>query len=78
MQPIVNGLEEDYSEQVSFIYLDALDGADGEQYFHSLGLPGHPSFLIYDETGERVYQGVGIISDEQLREAITATITENS
>lgn len=77
MQPIVNGLEADYGTQITVLRLNALDNGEGERFFNKLGLPGHPSFLIYDATGERVYQGVGIISDEQLREATTATITDN-
>lgn len=77
MQPIVNGLETDYGTEMTFLRLDARDGGEGQQLFSQLGLPGHPSILIFDVTGERVYRGVGIISDEQLREAITMAITDN-
>lgn len=74
MQPIVNGLEMDYGAQVTFLRFNALDGGTGEQLFEQLGLPGHPSVRIYDATGESVYQGVGLISEEQLREAIERAI----
>ncbi len=74
MQPIVNGLQEEYGERVAFIDLNAQDGADGERLFDQLGLRGHPSFILYSADGQQTYQGIGIIEEQQLRQEIMQTL----
>ncbi len=74
MQPIVNGLQDQYATQVAFISFNAQDGADGELFFGDLGLPGHPSFVIYSASGQQVYRGVGIISADELQRQIEAAL----
>jgi hypothetical protein len=70
MTPIVNGLQEEFGETVSFVYLDARDNADGQRYFESLELPGHPSILIFDSSKRETYRTFGVVEVEALRQAI--------
>jgi hypothetical protein len=66
MEPIVNGLKEEYSDDVDFVSLNAKDGKNGETIFQQLGLPGHPSIVIYTKDGEEVYRQFGIVDDLNL------------
>ncbi len=66
MQPIVNGLQEDYQDQVTFVSLNAKDSADGEAIFQDLGLPGHPSIVIYTKDEKEIYRQFGIEEDLSL------------
>lgn len=68
MTPVVNRLEADYGEHVSFAYLNAQ--TDGEAAFLELGLPGHPMTLIFNRSGQEVYRGFGVVTDDDLRSAI--------
>jgi len=62
----VNGLQDEYSDNVTFVSLNARDGADGEAIFQSLGLPGHPSIVIYMPDGEEIYRQFGIVTFDEL------------
>lgn len=75
MQPIVNGLQNEYNTRVEFITYNALDNAEGEAFFQRLGLPGHPSIVIYSVDGQQVYLGIGIIDEEQLQEEIRQVLS---
>lgn len=76
MTPIVNGLEEQYSDQVAFISYNARDAADGEAAFRDLNLPGHPSFVLFTAEGEETYRAQGIIDEAVLQQQIDATLGE--
>ena len=77
MQPIVDGLEEAYGNRMAFVRLNALDNADGSVLFQQLGLPGHPSFVIFSDDGQQVYTGVGLVQEQQLREEITRLLGDD-
>lgn len=62
----MNGLQDEYSDNVTFVSLNARDGADGEAIFQSLGLPGHPSIVIYMPDGEEIYRQFGIVTFDEL------------
>ena len=66
MQPIVNGLLDAYNEQVSFVSLNATDGAGGEALFRQLGLRVHPAIFIYSVDGEEVFRQFGIVEETTL------------
>ena len=57
MKPIVDGLELDYRDRVSFRRLDAAN--DGRAAFTAFGLRGHPAFVIIDTAGEVLWKSVG-------------------
>lgn len=66
MQPIVNGIQDEYSDSVAFISFNAKDSGDGQAIFQNLGLPGHPSIVIYSKTGEEIYRQFGIVGFDDL------------
>ncbi|QPC83108.1 hypothetical protein G4Y79_01660 [Phototrophicus methaneseepsis] len=68
MQPIVNGLEEEYSDSVAFRYLNA--NTDGAVAFEQLGLRGHPAFVIFLPDGREVSRSVGLQDEISLRNMI--------
>ncbi len=76
MQPIVDGLHDEYAVQVEFLDLNALDGAVGQTVFDQLGLPGHPSIVLYDVDGQQAYWGVGIMTEQLLRQEITQVLND--
>lgn len=65
MEPIVDGLEDDFGEQVEFRRIDA--GTDqGQTTFRAYSLRGHPAFVIVDPEGAVLWTGLG----EQTRQAL--------
>jgi hypothetical protein len=70
MMPIVNGLEEEFSDSVQFVYLNVADGAEGQRVFEALTLPGHPSYIVFLPTAEEVYRSFGMVNVDILRAAI--------
>jgi hypothetical protein len=70
MTPIVRGLEDEFGDQVVFVYLNALDSADGQQTFAALNLPGHPGYVLFTPDGVEVYRAFGIVEADALRFAI--------
>ncbi len=74
MQPIVNGLQETYTDQIAVVMLNARDGRDGEAAFNALNLPGHPSILVFDESGNETFRQFGIVPEETLIAAIARVL----
>ncbi|MBE0689779.1 MAG: hypothetical protein IH587_06615 [Anaerolineae bacterium] len=74
MTPIVNGLEADMGDRIVFRYWNALDGADGQQTFEALLLPGHPAFVIFDAEGQETYRAFGAITTQTLRAALEGAL----
>ena len=70
MTPIVNGLENEFADQIFFLRLNAADGAEGESAFNRLSLPGHPSFVIFTPDGQEQERLFGVVEAETLRTAI--------
>lgn len=75
MQPIVNGLEEEYGEYMAFIYLNA--NIDGQTIYESLSLRGHPAYVIFQTDGTEVFRTLGYQDESLLEEAIQASIDES-
>jgi hypothetical protein len=69
MEPIVNGLAQDYQDRIDFRNLNA-NQPDEKALFQFLGLRGHPAYVIMNPQGEVLWQGVG----EQTRENIQMMI----
>jgi len=65
MQPIVNGLNETFGDQIEFRELNA-NAPDGQQAFSAYALPGHPGYVLLNPEGEILWRGFG----EQTRESI--------
>jgi hypothetical protein len=75
MQPVVNRLEDEYSNQATVVSLDAK--GDGEAAFEELFLPGHPSIVLFDSDGNEVYRGVGVIEESQLRQELDMLLDDS-
>lgn len=76
MTPIVDGLSIEFEDAVTFERLNAADDGTGQAAFESLALPGHPSVVIFDATGEEVYRGFGVIEAAELQTQIRALVGE--
>ncbi len=76
MMPIVDGLEEDYQEEIKFIWLNAAVDT-GRETFRYYNLRGHPSFLLLNPAGDVLWSGIGEISegliDSELMKITTKT-----
>ena len=73
MQPVVNGLNENYEDQIEFRELDA-NTPDGQQAFRAYALPGHPGFVLLNPEGEVLWRGFGEQSQESIEEQIIAAL----
>ncbi len=71
MEPVVNGLEMSYMDQIEFRTINA-GTPDGQAMFRSFGLPGHPSYVLLNPAGEVLWTGFG----EQARENIEVRLEE--
>jgi len=60
----VNRLEEQYSDDIAFEYLNALDGGIGQRAFEQLALRGHPAIVIYDADGKEVLRSFSILEED--------------
>lgn len=75
MTPIVNGLEEQYVDQIDFQLLDASLG-EGKRLFDHFGLVGHPSYILLDSAGEERWRGIGPIEMNLLEGEISILIDQ--
>ena len=69
MQPIVDGLEQDYGNKLAFDKLDA-NAEPGRTLLREYSLRGHPSYVIVDPDGKRLWSASGVLTEERLRDAI--------
>ncbi len=72
MEPVVNGLEQDYGDQVDFRRLDA--NGSGKSAFEAYRLLGHPSYVILNPNGEVVWSSVGEKAREDLEDQILSAL----
>jgi hypothetical protein len=58
MQPIVHGLEDDYGEEIEFVYID-IDDPDSYEAKIKYGFRVQPHFLLVAADGEVLEQWYG-------------------
>lgn len=68
MEPVVNGLEQEFGDQVDFRKLDV--NGEGKSAFEAYRLLGHPSYVTLNIKGEVVWSSVGVKSREDLENQI--------
>ena len=68
MQPVVDGLEQEYGNRMTFQRLNA--ASEGRTLFQRYNLPGHPAYVIVDKQGTVVWRFVGQTTRETLEQAI--------
>ena len=73
MTPVVNGLEGKYSDQVTFMSLNAAFG-EGKAALDAYRLPGHPSYLLLEPGGEVLWRSFGVQTEAALEAAIREAI----
>ncbi len=73
MQPIVDGLQAEYADQVAFVQLN-VDTAEGARLRGHYSLRGHPAFVLVDSDGQVQWQGVGQMAEDALRAPIEALL----
>jgi hypothetical protein len=73
MEPVVNGLETSYSDQVAFRSLDA-NSPEGQRAFRAFALPGHPSYVLVNPNGEVLWKGFGEQSAASLQTQLNEVI----
>ena len=66
MEPIVNGLEEEFSAQIVFERHNAIT-SEAKAVMTAFGLRGHPSYVIVTPDGDRLWSFAGFIEEESLR-----------
>jgi len=69
MQPIVNGIENDYQEDIEFRRIDA-ESSEGFKIFDGFSLRMHPSYLLINPEGQILWQGLGERPGEEIREQL--------
>jgi hypothetical protein len=58
MQPVVDRIENEYGDIVTILRINA-STKDGLEIFNAYSLFGHPAYLILDEHGQVLWQGIG-------------------
>ena len=76
MSPIVHGLEKNYSDEISFIYLDALDPKT-EQLRNMIGYRNYPSYFLLDGDGHVITQWVGKVNSSEFTDVIDVFLNSN-
>jgi len=69
MQPIVNGLKREFSEQMAFEQHDA-NTETGQAALDAYGLRAHPSYVIVAPSGQVLWQFTGPLRIDALRQQI--------
>lgn len=69
MQPIVDGLEREFSEQLAFEQRDA-NTEVGQASLRAYGLRAHPSYVTVAPDGQVLWQFTGPLSADALRQQV--------
>ena len=75
MVPVVNGVEDKFSEQIEFRRIDA-NSVDGKQAFRVYGLRGHPAFVLLNPDGSVLWRGLGEQSKEDIERQLQVILSE--
>ena len=73
MQPIVNGLEAEFGDQMAFERRDA-NRAEGRAVMDVYGIRGHPSYIIVSPDGEALWSYTGVMAENVLRDQIVQNL----
>lgn len=68
-KPIVDGIEDDYPDQLIVLRLDVQDRV-GKELGDVYGVPGTPTFIFFDAQGNEVWRTIGTISPEKVAESL--------
>ena len=65
----MHGLEQQYGQNVNFIYLD-IDDPRNDDFKRQLGYRVQPHIFLLDGNGEELGQWLGLVSREELEAAL--------
>jgi thiol-disulfide isomerase/thioredoxin len=74
MAPIVQSLEDEYSDRMLFTYLDIDDPAT-ETFQSQLGFRVEPHFFLLDPQGRILDEWIGYVTADQFHQAFQAALT---
>ncbi len=72
-EPIVNGLEEEWGDQVLVVQVD-IHARENQTLLSSLSVQFTPTFVLYDLKGQEVWRSVGAIDAVAAREKVETII----
>lgn len=75
MQPIVDGLEAEYGEQIEFRRINAIT-EEGLAIYDFYGLRGHPGYVLLNPGGEILWQGLGEQSEENIKTPLEEAVSQ--
>lgn len=73
MAPVVHGLEQQWGDQINFVYLD-IDDPRTESFKRQFGYRYQPHFFLLDGQGEIIDQWVGRVNEGTFTTAFEALI----
>jgi hypothetical protein len=74
MEPVVDGLEDVYTDQVEFRRIDA-NSEDGRKIFQAYGLRGHPAYVVINPQGAVLWTSLGEQSEEMLVQTVQGLLS---
>ena len=75
MSPIVDGLEEEFSGEITVFRLNAVE-QESIELMQEYGVRGHPSFVVLADDGRARQTFLGIQSEADLRAALQSILPE--
>lgn len=72
-EPIVNGLEEEWGDQVLVVQVD-IHGRENQTLLSDLDVQFTPTFVLYDLKGQEVWRSVGAIDAVEARGKVATVI----
>ena len=75
MESVVNGLENDFDTQIEVRWIDA-NSTDGQAFFRSFSLRGHPSYVILNPHAKVLWRGLGEQPQDVLEKQIRLALGE--
>ena len=75
MTPIVNGIEQQYNNQLALKRINANTGS-GPQIMQEYRIMGHPTVLLFNHRGQEVHRLLGPQPADHLQKLVEQVLTE--
>jgi hypothetical protein len=69
MEPVVNGLEQNFQDSVEFRHINA-NTPVGKAVYQTYRLRGHPAYVLLNPKGEVIWSSLGEQSEQSLEQQI--------
>ena len=73
MNPVVNGLRQEYDGQVTFKLVD-IDQPESKELKQKYGFRGQPYFVLLDGSDNAVKKWIGLVAADDFRDGFNALI----